>query len=141
MTVFRWCSSPPCWCASPSPTSVFGTRAATSANSTPTTRTTRWPLCRSACPPDVPQVEARAQPVEGSEVELTCASSRSKPPATLRWFRDRQEIAGAVSLQENGKTVSVRNTIRIAVNRRDDGAILSCEASHPALGAQRRVRH
>ncbi|XP_061111743.1 cell adhesion molecule 4-like isoform X1 [Conger conger] len=91
-------------------------------------------------PPDVPQVEAKAQPVEGTEVELTCSSSRSKPPATLRWFRDRHEIPGAVSQQENGKTVSVRNTIRIPVERRDHGAVLSCEASHPVLGAQRRVR-
>ncbi|KAG5842916.1 hypothetical protein ANANG_G00182830 [Anguilla anguilla] len=92
-------------------------------------------------PPDVPQVEARAQPVEGAEVELTCASSRSKPPATLRWFRDRHEIPGALSQQENGKTVSLRSTVRFPVDRRDDGALLSCEASHPALGGLRRVRH
>ncbi|KAG9355376.1 hypothetical protein JZ751_000214, partial [Albula glossodonta] len=92
-------------------------------------------------PPEVPVVEAKAQPVEGSEVELTCTSSRSKPPTTLHWFRDRREIPGVVSQQENGKTVSVVSTIRIPVERRDDGAVLSCEASHPALGAQRRVRH
>ncbi|KAJ8407047.1 hypothetical protein AAFF_G00293230 [Aldrovandia affinis] len=104
-------------------------------------------------PPEVPLVEAKVQPVEGAEVELTCLSSRSKPPTVLRWFREHHEIPGLqshvptsllrmVSQQDNGKTVSVRSTIRIPVDRRDDGAVLSCEASHPALGAaQRRVRH
>ncbi|KAG7457691.1 hypothetical protein MATL_G00229940 [Megalops atlanticus] len=92
-------------------------------------------------PPEVPLVEVKAQPVEGAEVELTCVSTRSKPAAVLRWIRDRLEIPGVVSQQDNGKTVSVSNTIRIPVDRRDDGAVLSCEASHPALGVQRRIRH
>uniref|UniRef100_A0A8B9KDL3 Cell adhesion molecule 4 n=1 Tax=Astyanax mexicanus TaxID=7994 RepID=A0A8B9KDL3_ASTMX len=43
--------------------------------------------------------------------------------------------------QENGKTVSVSNTIRLPVERKDNGAALSCEASHPALVGQKRVRH
>uniref|UniRef100_A0A8B9KI10 Cell adhesion molecule 4 n=1 Tax=Astyanax mexicanus TaxID=7994 RepID=A0A8B9KI10_ASTMX len=46
-----------------------------------------------------------------------------------------------VSQQENGKTVSVSNTIRLPVERKDNGAALSCEASHPALVGQKRVRH
>ncbi|KAL0172097.1 hypothetical protein M9458_032408, partial [Cirrhinus mrigala] len=46
-----------------------------------------------------------------------------------------------ISQQENGKTVSVSNTIRIPVERKDNGAALSCEASHPALVGQKRVRH
>uniref|UniRef100_A0AAZ3P8D8 Ig-like domain-containing protein n=1 Tax=Oncorhynchus tshawytscha TaxID=74940 RepID=A0AAZ3P8D8_ONCTS len=82
-------------------------------------------------PPDTPTVE----------VELTCLSPRSKPPATLRWIRDRREIPGVVSQQENGKTVSVSSTIRLPVERKDNGAAVSCEASHPALGGQKRVRH
>ncbi|XP_052474496.1 cell adhesion molecule 4 isoform X2 [Carassius gibelio] len=92
-------------------------------------------------PPEVPTVEVKTEAVEGGEVELTCMSPRSKPPATLRWFRDRREIAGVISQQENGKTVSVSNTIRIPVERKDNGAALSCEASHPALVGQKRVRH
>ncbi|ROL47838.1 Cell adhesion molecule 4, partial [Anabarilius grahami] len=92
-------------------------------------------------PPEMPTVEVKTEAVEGGEVELTCLSPRSKPPATLRWVRDRREIAGVISQQENGKTVSVSNTIRIPVERKDNGAALSCEASHPALVGQKRVRH
>ncbi|XP_031658429.1 cell adhesion molecule 4 isoform X3 [Oncorhynchus kisutch] len=92
-------------------------------------------------PPDTPTVEVKQEAVEGGEVELTCLSPRSKPPATLRWIRDRREIPGVVSQQENGKTVSVSSTIRLPVERKDNGAAVSCEASHPALGGQKRVRH
>ncbi|KAI5105824.1 cell adhesion molecule 4 isoform X2 [Silurus meridionalis] len=92
-------------------------------------------------PPEVPTVEVKSEAVEGGEVELTCMSERSKPPATLRWVRDRREIPGVVSQQENGKTVSISNTIRLPVERKDNGAALSCEASHPALVGQKRVRH
>lgn len=92
-------------------------------------------------PPEIPSVEVKTEAVEGGEVELTCLSPRSKPPATLRWVRDRREIAGVVSQQENGKTASVSNTIRLPVERKDNGAALSCEASHPALVGQKRVRH
>lgn len=45
-------------------------------------------------PPETPTVEVKTQAVEGGEVELTCHSPRSKPPATLRWMRDRREIPG-----------------------------------------------
>nr|XP_014345125.1 PREDICTED: cell adhesion molecule 4 [Latimeria chalumnae] len=45
-------------------------------------------------PPENPLVEVKEQAVEGSEAELTCIVERTKPPATLRWFRDRKEIIG-----------------------------------------------
>lgn len=48
---------------------------------------------------------------------------------------------GVISLQENGKAFSVSSTIRIPVERKDNGAPMSCEASHPALSGQKRVRH
>ncbi|XP_035278374.1 cell adhesion molecule 4 isoform X4 [Anguilla anguilla] len=92
-------------------------------------------------PPEVPTVEVKTEAVEGGEVELVCLSPRSKPPATLRWMRDRREIQGVVSQQDYGKTYSVSNTITIPVTMRDNGAQVSCEASHPALGTQRKVRH
>uniref|UniRef100_A0A4W4FY88 Cell adhesion molecule 4 n=1 Tax=Electrophorus electricus TaxID=8005 RepID=A0A4W4FY88_ELEEL len=91
--------------------------------------------------PEVPIVEVKTEAVEGGEVELSCLSPRSKPPATLRWVRDRREIPGVISQQENVKTVSVSNTIRIPVERKDNGAALSCEASHPSLAGQKRIRH
>ena len=49
---------------------------------------------RGAVPPDSPVVEAAEAAVEGAEVELSCAVPRSRPPATLRWYRDRREIHG-----------------------------------------------
>uniref|UniRef100_A0A8C4D9U6 Cell adhesion molecule 4 n=1 Tax=Dicentrarchus labrax TaxID=13489 RepID=A0A8C4D9U6_DICLA len=92
-------------------------------------------------PPETPTVEVKQEAVEGGEVELTCVSPRSKPAATLRWIRNGREIPGVVSQQDNGKTFSVSSTIRIPVERKDNGAALSCEASHQALGGQKRIRH
>ncbi|MGH0172685.1 UNVERIFIED_CONTAM: hypothetical protein FKN15_063903 [Acipenser sinensis] len=45
-------------------------------------------------PPAEPEVEVKEQVVEGGVMELTCIAPRSKPPATLRWYRDRREIPG-----------------------------------------------
>lgn len=92
-------------------------------------------------PPETPTVEVKQEAVEGGEVELTCMSLRSKPAATLRWVRNGREIPGVVSQQDNGKTFSVSSTIRIPVERKDNGAALSCEAFHVALGGQKRIRH
>uniref|UniRef100_A0A671WMF9 Cell adhesion molecule 4 n=1 Tax=Sparus aurata TaxID=8175 RepID=A0A671WMF9_SPAAU len=92
-------------------------------------------------PPETPTVEVKQEAVEGGEVELTCMSPRSKPAATLRWVRNGREIPGVVSQQDNGKTFSVSSTIRIPVERKDNGAALSCEAFHVALGGQKRIRH
>ncbi|XP_061676812.1 cell adhesion molecule 4 isoform X4 [Syngnathoides biaculeatus] len=92
-------------------------------------------------PPETPVVEVKQEAVEGGDVELSCVSQRSKPAATLRWMRNGREIPGVVSQQDNGKTISVSSTIRIPVERKDNGAALSCEALHPALGNQKRIRH
>ncbi|XP_057689320.1 cell adhesion molecule 4 isoform X1 [Corythoichthys intestinalis] len=92
-------------------------------------------------PPETPVVEVKQEAVEGAEAELSCVSQRSKPAATLRWMRNGREIPGVVSQQDNGKTVSVSSTIRIPVERKDNGAALSCEAFHPALGNLKRIRH
>ncbi|TNN89172.1 Cell adhesion molecule 4 [Liparis tanakae] len=108
-------------------------------------------------PPETPTVEVKQEAVEGGEVELTCVSPRSKPAATLRWVRNGRELPGiprrggrrtngwlddcVVSQQDNAKTFSVSSTIRIPVERKDNGAALSCEAFHPALGGQKRIRH
>ncbi|XP_063735144.1 cell adhesion molecule 4 isoform X4 [Eleginops maclovinus] len=92
-------------------------------------------------PPETPTVEVKQEAVEGGEVELSCMSPRSKPAATLRWMRNGREIPGVVSQQDNAKTFSVSSTIRIPVERKDNGAALSCEAFHPALSGQKRIRH
>lgn len=92
-------------------------------------------------PPDTPNVEVKQDAVEGGESELTCVSPRSKPAATLRWIRNGREIPGVVFQQDNGKTFSVSSTIRIPVERKDNGAALSCEAYHPALTIPKKIRH
>uniref|UniRef100_A0A3Q2UCN4 Cell adhesion molecule 4 n=1 Tax=Fundulus heteroclitus TaxID=8078 RepID=A0A3Q2UCN4_FUNHE len=92
-------------------------------------------------PPETPTVEVKEEAVEGGDTKLTCVSPRSKPAATLRWMRNGREIPGTVSQQDNGKTFSVYNTITIPVERKDNGAALNCEAQHPALNGQKRVRH
>uniref|UniRef100_A0AAV2MAG7 Ig-like domain-containing protein n=1 Tax=Knipowitschia caucasica TaxID=637954 RepID=A0AAV2MAG7_KNICA len=43
--------------------------------------------------------------------------------------------------QDHGKVFSVSSTIRIPVERKDNGAALSCEADHPALEGPKRIRH
>nr|XP_033818625.1 cell adhesion molecule 4 isoform X1 [Geotrypetes seraphini] len=89
-------------------------------------------------PPENPLVEVKEQAVEGHEVELTCVAPRTKPAATLRWSRDRRELKGISSKQENGKTFSVTNTVKFNVDRKDNGAIVTCEATHPALKGQKK---
>ncbi|KAJ7304026.1 hypothetical protein JRQ81_011545 [Phrynocephalus forsythii] len=83
-------------------------------------------------PPDNPLVEVKEQAVEGGEVELTCSVPRSRPAATLRWYRDRKE------LKENGKVFSITNVVRFRVERKDHSSIVMCEATHPALRGQRK---
>ncbi|XP_014650539.1 PREDICTED: cell adhesion molecule 4 [Ceratotherium simum simum] len=83
--------------------------------------------------PENPVVEVREQAVEGGEVELSCLVPRSRPAATLRWYRDRKELKGVSSAQENGKVWSVASTVRFRVDRKDDGGIVICEAQNQAL--------
>ncbi|XP_063798564.1 cell adhesion molecule 4 [Pseudophryne corroboree] len=89
-------------------------------------------------PPENPVVEVREQAVEGGQVELICSAPRTKPEATLRWYRDRRELKGVTSKQENIKTFSITNSIQFPVERRDNGEIVTCEASHPALKGQKK---
>ncbi|XP_054035516.1 cell adhesion molecule 4 [Dryobates pubescens] len=84
-------------------------------------------------PPEAPVVEAGAVAVEGAELELSCLVPRARPPATLRWFRDRRELPGASSQRQQGKVFRQLSRLRLRVERRDHGAIVTCEATHPAL--------
>lgn len=89
-------------------------------------------------PPDTPVVEVTEPAVEGGEVELSCVVPRSRPPATLRWYRDRRELKGSSSREQRGKVFRQRSVLRLRVERRDHGAVVTCEATHPALRGQRR---
>ncbi|CAM4697718.1 unnamed protein product [Lepidochelys olivacea] len=88
--------------------------------------------------PENPTVEVKEQAVEGGEVELTCVVPRSRPAATLRWYRDRRELRGLSSREQLGKVFRVSTSVRLRVERRDHGAIVTCEATHPALRGQRK---
>ncbi|XP_053908662.1 cell adhesion molecule 4 isoform X2 [Cuculus canorus] len=94
-------------------------------------------------PPAEPQVQAVGVAVEGGEVELSCLVPRARPPATLRWYRDRRELPGSSSREQLGKVFRQRSVLRLRVERRDDGAIVTCEATHPALerGQRRQGQH
>lgn len=89
-------------------------------------------------PPDNPVVEASEAAVEGGETELSCTVPRSRPAANVRWYRDRNEIHGSTHREAHGKVFSLRSVVRLRVERRDHGAIITCEATHPALRGQRR---
>ncbi|XP_057286831.1 cell adhesion molecule 4-like, partial [Pezoporus wallicus] len=89
-------------------------------------------------PPEDPLVEAGTAAVEGAELELSCVVPRARPPATLRWYRDRRELPGSSSRELQGKVFRQRNVLRLRVERRDHGAIVTCEASHPALARGQR---
>ncbi|KAM9603361.1 cell adhesion molecule 4 isoform 1-T2 [Morphnus guianensis] len=93
-------------------------------------------------PPEDPVVEAVEAAVEGGEVELSCLVPRARPPATLRWYRDRRELQGSPSREQQGKVFRQRSVLRLRVERRDHGAVVTCEVTHPALGrGQRRQGH
>ncbi|KAK4805131.1 hypothetical protein QYF61_004970 [Mycteria americana] len=94
-------------------------------------------------PPENPVVEAVEAAVEGGEVELSCLVPRARPPATLRWYRDRRELKGSSSREQRGKVFRQRSLLRLRVERRDHGAIVTCEATHPALerGQRRQTQY
>ncbi|CAN8178878.1 unnamed protein product, partial [Coccothraustes coccothraustes] len=89
-------------------------------------------------PPEPPLVEAGALAVEGEELELTCLVPRARPMATLRWYRDRRELPGRSSHRQEGKVFWQRSVLHLRPERRDHGAIVTCEATHPALGRGQR---
>ncbi|XP_071588789.1 cell adhesion molecule 4, partial [Heliangelus exortis] len=92
-------------------------------------------------PPGPPQVQA-SPALEGSELELRCLVPRARPPPTLRWYRGHRELAGSPSRLREGKVFRVLSVLRLRVERGDHGAIVTCEASHPALPrGTRRVTH
>ncbi|KAM3656054.1 LOW QUALITY PROTEIN: cell adhesion molecule 4 [Ammospiza maritima maritima] len=88
--------------------------------------------------PPTPLVEAGALAVEGEELELTCLVPRARPMATLRWYRDRRELPGRSSHRQEGKVFWQRSVLHLRPERRDHGAIVTCEATHPALGRGQR---
>ncbi|XP_054258233.1 nephrin-like [Macrosteles quadrilineatus] len=69
----------------------------------------------------------------GSEYEVACQTSGSKPPATLTWWKSGVPLhvpAREVSSIEGNVTTS---TIRLRPSKEDHGAKLSCRATNPRV--------
>uniref|UniRef100_H3B535 Cell adhesion molecule 4 n=1 Tax=Latimeria chalumnae TaxID=7897 RepID=H3B535_LATCH len=88
-----------------------------------------------AVPPENPLVEVKEQAVEGSEAELTCIVERTKPPATLRWFRDRKEIIDCGDSQGLGnfKIEAACLTVSLCACRQENGGLTLSLFIHPWL--------
>ncbi|XP_028283921.1 cell adhesion molecule 3 isoform X3 [Parambassis ranga] len=87
--------------------------------------------------PGKPQISGFENPVqEGGEVTLTCTSTGSKPPATLRWYRGDQELSGRPNVVESvpeDPTYNVSSELTLTVSRSDDDALITCAVDHPSL--------
>ncbi|XP_029309665.1 cell adhesion molecule 3 isoform X2 [Cottoperca gobio] len=73
---------------------------------------------------------------EGGKVTLTCTSTGSKPPATLRWYRGEQELEGRPDVVESvpdDPTYNVSSELTLEVSRSDDNALITCAVDHPSL--------
>ncbi|XP_062906279.1 cell adhesion molecule 2b isoform X2 [Mobula hypostoma] len=93
--------------------------------------------------PQTPVISGFKGPVnEGDLVELTCTTTGSKPAAHIRWFKDDTEIEDVPSTKEpdsKGKTFTVRSTLRLPVNRDDDGVAVRCSVDHESLRSSPQV--
>ncbi|KAG8433794.1 hypothetical protein GDO86_012239 [Hymenochirus boettgeri] len=81
--------------------------------------------------------------VEGGMAEITCQLHQYDGSIVVIQNPVRQTLffngtRGITSKQENIKTFSITNSIRIPVDRKDNGEIVTCEASHPALKGQKK---
>ncbi|CAJ0931660.1 unnamed protein product [Ranitomeya imitator] len=63
-------------------------------------------------PPENPVVEVKEQAVEGGQVELICSAPRTKPEATLRWYRDRRELKDTCVRCIENAVISIRHFLR-----------------------------
>ncbi|XP_077467991.1 cell adhesion molecule 2-like isoform X1 [Stigmatopora argus] len=84
--------------------------------------------------PRRPVITGPAAPaLEGQAVALACASAGGKPAARIRWFRNGQEVQGTTEVSPSGKSWTARSSLRLRVDRGDDGAAYTCLAEHVSL--------
>ncbi|XP_067254083.1 cell adhesion molecule 2a [Chanodichthys erythropterus] len=89
--------------------------------------------------PKKPEINGLTKPaIEGDHITLTCVTSGSKPAADVRWFRNEKEIKDVECAKEvnaSGKTFTVKSSLRLQVDRQDDGVAYTCRVDHVALTA------
>ncbi|XP_067290130.1 cell adhesion molecule 2a isoform X3 [Pseudorasbora parva] len=86
--------------------------------------------------PKKPEINGFTKPAkEGDQITLTCVTSGSKPAADVRWFRNEKEVKGAKEVNASGKTFTVKSSLRLQVDRQDDGVAYTCRVDHVALTA------
>ncbi|XP_017273610.1 cell adhesion molecule 2a isoform X3 [Kryptolebias marmoratus] len=84
--------------------------------------------------PEKPEINGLTKPaMEGDHITLTCITQGSKPAADLRWFRNEKEVKGAKEVNASGKTFTVRSSLQLHVDRKDDGVAYTCRVDHVAL--------
>ncbi|XP_031418819.1 cell adhesion molecule 3 isoform X2 [Clupea harengus] len=73
---------------------------------------------------------------EGGSVTLTCSSTGSKPPATLRWYRGDQELQGRPNVVESNPdapTYTVISELTLTVTREDNLQPIVCAVEHDSI--------
>ncbi|KAJ8342350.1 hypothetical protein SKAU_G00322780 [Synaphobranchus kaupii] len=86
--------------------------------------------------PEKPEIDGLPKPArEGEQITLTCVTYGSKPAADIRWFRNEKEIKGAKEVNASGKTFTVRSSLQLLVDRKDDGVAYTCQVDHVSLAS------
>ncbi|KAK3561177.1 hypothetical protein QTP86_028367 [Hemibagrus guttatus] len=86
--------------------------------------------------PEKPEITGFTRPaVEGEDVTLTCTTSGSKPAADIRWFRNDKQVQGVKEVNATGRSFTVKSTIHLQVDQKDDGTAYTCSVEHIALNS------
>ncbi|KAK6486678.1 cell adhesion molecule 2 [Huso huso] len=92
--------------------------------------------------PEKPEIAGFMKPaLEKDTITLTCNTSGSKPAADIRWFKNDKEIKGnrlSIRVKEvnaSGKTFTVKSTLELKVDRKDDGVTITCRVDHESLSS------
>lgn len=86
--------------------------------------------------PEKPEIAGFMKPaLEKDTITLTCNTSGSKPAADIRWFKNDKEIKGVKEVNANGKTFTVKSTLELKVDRKDDGVTITCRVDHESLSS------
>lgn len=74
----------------------------------------------------------------GEDLELECIATGGNPPAKLAWYANGQEITSGHVQEDKRQGESQRtwtsfSRLTLPVSKEDNGASISCVATHPAL--------